>query len=343
MGTPLYMSPEQVEGRVVDPRSDIYSFGVTCFHMLSGAPPFRGDTALSVAVQHLQTQPERLEQLRPDAPPGLCRVVHKMLAKDPAERYASPRDLLQELRTLEIAGPADEWWQQVDLSEGLALHDGRTGATQQLASLMKTEALATQRSRRRRVLIGVALLAAFLVGGSAAWLTRPRSLLAGAQPLAISRQNSAQAQFFFAQLQTTDREAWLNSVKEYFPTNEYFVNRAKQELARYYLQQNRLDDAYRLFSELARLDDSQQENRAYGLAGQSIVLAMQGHHEEAIKVLAQLGPLRSKLEPRMAALLVYPLSLVQKAMDKKTAEQWQQWTRKLPKDDSAESEASLSP
>ena len=98
MGTPLYMSPEQVEGKAVDPRSDIYSFGVTCFHMLTGAPPFRGDTALSVAVQHLKSQPERLEQLRPDLPPALCRIVHKMLAKDPAQRYASPRELLQELR-----------------------------------------------------------------------------------------------------------------------------------------------------------------------------------------------------------------------------------------------------
>jgi len=48
MGTPLYMSPEQVEGRPVDPRSDIYSFGVTCYHMLAGHPPFDGATALNV-------------------------------------------------------------------------------------------------------------------------------------------------------------------------------------------------------------------------------------------------------------------------------------------------------
>ena len=266
-----------------------------------------------------------------------------MLAKDPTQRDASPRDLLQELRSLDIAGPADDWWQQVDLSEGLALHDSRASATQQLAALMKTEALATRRMRRRRLFIGIILLAAFLVGGGAAWLTRPRSLLAGAQPLTIPKQSSPQGQFFFAQLQTTDREAWLKSVKEYFPTDEYFVNRAKQELARYYLQHNRLDDAYRLFSELARLDDSQPENRAFGLAGQSIVLAMQGRHEEAIKVLAQLGPLRSKLDPRMAALLVYPLSLVQKAMDKKTADQWQQWTSKLPKEETSEPSAGISP
>src|SRR6478609_9137506 len=85
MGTPLYMSPEQVEGRQLDPRSDIYSLGVTCYHMLAGKPPFRGDTALSVALQHVRTQPERLENLRPDLPPALSRIVHNMLSKDPAE------------------------------------------------------------------------------------------------------------------------------------------------------------------------------------------------------------------------------------------------------------------
>ncbi|HEY2826688.1 MAG TPA: serine/threonine-protein kinase, partial [Pirellulales bacterium] len=93
MGTPLYMSPEQVEGRPLDPRSDIYSLGVTCYQMLAGQPPFRGETALSVAIQHVRTQPERLENLRPDLPPALCRIIHKMLAKDPAQRQQGPREL----------------------------------------------------------------------------------------------------------------------------------------------------------------------------------------------------------------------------------------------------------
>ena len=69
MGTPLYMSPEQVEGKPLDPRSDIYSLGVTAYQMLTGEPPFRGETAVSVAVQHVRSQPEPLEHAGPILPP----------------------------------------------------------------------------------------------------------------------------------------------------------------------------------------------------------------------------------------------------------------------------------
>ena len=89
LGTPLYMSPEQVEGKALDPRSDLYSLGVTCYQMLSGSPPFTGETALGVAVQHLKSRPQPLEAIRPDLPASLCRIVHRMLAKLPAERFAS--------------------------------------------------------------------------------------------------------------------------------------------------------------------------------------------------------------------------------------------------------------
>src|SRR6516225_4843514 len=81
MGTPLYMSPEQVEGKPLDPRSDIYSFGVTCYHMLAGHPPFRGETAFEVALQHVRHEPPPLAKVRPDLPEPLCAIVHKMMAK----------------------------------------------------------------------------------------------------------------------------------------------------------------------------------------------------------------------------------------------------------------------
>ena len=83
MGTPLYMSPEQVEGRSLDSRTDIYSFGVTCYHMFAGHPPFSGETAIEVAMKHVNTEPEPLAVIRPDLLPQLCGIVHKMMAKRP--------------------------------------------------------------------------------------------------------------------------------------------------------------------------------------------------------------------------------------------------------------------
>lgn len=98
MGTPLYMSPEQVRGQPVDPRSDLYSFGVTCYHLLAGEPPFRGSTAFDVALQHVQAEPRLLASIRPDLPTDLCSIVHKLMAKNPDDRYQSARELQTDLQ-----------------------------------------------------------------------------------------------------------------------------------------------------------------------------------------------------------------------------------------------------
>ncbi len=95
LGTPLYMSPEQVEGKPLDARSDIYSLGVTCYHMLAGQPPFHGDTALNVAVQHLKGGAEDLALVRPDLPPALCRLIHTMFAPKPEDRCASALEIFE--------------------------------------------------------------------------------------------------------------------------------------------------------------------------------------------------------------------------------------------------------
>lgn len=105
MGTPLYMSPEQVQGHPVDPRSDIYSFGVTCYHMLSGEPPFRGLTPFEVSLQHVQTDPQPLNEVRPDLPKEICAVVHKMMAKKPEDRYQTAREVLRDLTRLKDGLP----------------------------------------------------------------------------------------------------------------------------------------------------------------------------------------------------------------------------------------------
>ena len=148
MGTPLYMSPEQVEGRPLDHRSDLYSFGVLCYHLLTGKPPFTGETALAVAVQHVKSQPPALETLRPDLPPALCRVVHQMLAKEPDRRWSSCRELLRELYRIQVvycpeASPEEmSLWGSVGMEP---LSDPRLRAARQLAEAMPGSAAARKK------------------------------------------------------------------------------------------------------------------------------------------------------------------------------------------------------
>ena len=103
MGTPLYMSPEQVERRAVDSRTDIYSFGVTCYHMFAGQPPFRGNSPVDVAYQHVHSEPQPLSEIRPDLPADLFAIVRKMMAKKPEERYQSAGEIVREVNRLREA------------------------------------------------------------------------------------------------------------------------------------------------------------------------------------------------------------------------------------------------
>jgi serine/threonine-protein kinase len=335
MGTPLYMSPEQVEGRPLDVRSDLYALGVTTFHMLTGEPPFRGETALSVAVQHLKSAPERLEQRRPDLPPSLCRIVHKLLAKRPDDRYASPRELLRDLRQVEVPGLDDEHWEDALSGEGLGTLGGAAGsrAQEQLAEVMRTTAVRTVDRRRGRRLWWGALIAAFALGGAMAWSRRDRPLLTRSAQPEIPRYTSAREQFFVAQMQSSHQQQWLESVEQHFPHDEYFVPRAQQELMRYYLQANRPADALPLAEKLAaRKAAPDAEFRAFGLAGLAIAYTMQGDHERAAKALAELPPLRQKLDPRITPLVAYVLQQNRAAIDRKTSHDWEQWLKSLPSD-----------
>jgi len=103
MGTPLYMSPEQVNGSELDPRSDIYSFGITCYQLLCGETPFRGTTPAQIAIQHVDNPPPRLEEKNPELPKIVCRLVHRMMAKRRSLRYQSAEEVLEDIRTLSAA------------------------------------------------------------------------------------------------------------------------------------------------------------------------------------------------------------------------------------------------
>ena len=97
VGTVDYVSPEQALGRELDGRSDLYSFGVTLFEMLTGGIPFKRDSAIGTALAHVKDPPPRLRSVRRDAPAWLEAYVARLLAKAPEERYATAEDALADL------------------------------------------------------------------------------------------------------------------------------------------------------------------------------------------------------------------------------------------------------
>jgi eukaryotic-like serine/threonine-protein kinase len=110
MGTAQYLSPEQAQGRPVTEASDLYSIGVVLFEMLTGKAPFDGDSAVAVALKHVNQPAPSPRELVPAVPPELEAVVLKALAKDPAQRYGDADSFIKDLEVVEERlrrGPVD--------------------------------------------------------------------------------------------------------------------------------------------------------------------------------------------------------------------------------------------
>jgi serine/threonine-protein kinase len=274
MGTPLYMSPEQVEGKPVDPRSDVYSFGVTCYYMLAGQPPFHGENAFEVALQHVRAEPAPLAALRPDLPPALCAVVHKMMAKAPEARYQTGRELLRDV---------------VRVREGLsgataALSPVSAGATVATAALApvaaaapSTAAMPTARPfwRRPALLFVLSVLLAGLAGAAVAWQRRQ-----AAGPLHRDAAGPpADAAEVEALAPAHRREKTLReAAEEYLSSPGTAKNVAVGyglclDLGLLYLEADRLDEADKLFARLNKINNPPTYHQL-GHLGHGIVLAL---------------------------------------------------------------------
>ncbi|MBZ5607497.1 MAG: tetratricopeptide repeat protein [Acidobacteriia bacterium] len=97
LGTPRYMSPEQVEAKEVDNRSDLYSLGLIFYEMFTATLPFRAESTLQLMYKHVNEAPADPRVARPDLPAYISNIILKCLEKDPAKRYQSARDILTDL------------------------------------------------------------------------------------------------------------------------------------------------------------------------------------------------------------------------------------------------------
>ena len=296
MGSPLYMSPEQIEGKPLDARSDIYSLGVTCFQLLTGRPPFSADTSMNVALQHLRDTPPRVATLRPDLPEALCEIVELMLAKRPEDRFAGGREVLEALEVFATGSTADSF--QVPPTPPPLISSGnenaaQLAATQKLAAVMATE----QRARplRKTPLFWSSIVGALLLGITWGLPANDPFLLADADELQteIPRMRSGEAQYQLARRIGTE-EAW-ESVALHFPNDQNHGRLAERELAEMFLEEDRRNEALEIFSRFVKENPIDSKFHAYGLAGQYVIMVLDGERESAFQIFAQFWPLRKKL------------------------------------------------
>jgi serine/threonine protein kinase/Flp pilus assembly protein TadD len=108
IGTPEYMSPEQVEGKEIDQRSDIYSLGVILYEMVTGRVPFEGDTAITIGVKQKSEKPRNPKELNSQIPDDLNRLILRCMEKDKENRYQSAGEVRSELENIEKGIPTTE-------------------------------------------------------------------------------------------------------------------------------------------------------------------------------------------------------------------------------------------
>lgn len=269
MGTPLYMSPEQVSGQKVDQRSDIYSFGIMCYHMFTGTPPFQGENAVSVAVKHLHETAPQLSELRPDLPPAVCAVVQRMIAKQPDQRYQDAQSVLNDVRKLAKAVRTGEPIDELGIS----------GANPAQAIPLK----------RPGLILPLCCLLVFLLSAGAGWQFRTHMPRQMSNPLGdVPRKNTAREQYLYAMFKIDDEDAF-KAVVEFFPAADDTIwrRRAQEQLALLYLKDRRREPDARKQLDLLRTQfdrDAALEARIGG----AYLDALHNNQEHARKTLQSL-------------------------------------------------------
>lgn len=294
LGTPRYMSPEQVQGHSVDVRSDLYSLGVSMYHLLSGRPPFEADDPLALAVLHLQETPQPLDRVRqktdaggsPDLPEWLIAVVNRLLCKLPRDRFQSPSELLDAIRN------------EASTSSIGGLGIGTAAAT------IRAQRVADQahRDRRRRVFrIAAAILLPLICTASAiaiSFSVRPKGVGELLSPETVPQEATVQEQYLVAV--TRNDEAGWRAVSEYFPSAENATNagyhaKAGLQMASMMISEGRLRDADRVIDQLLQDPSVDRVYQLIALARRCFIAEKRGRGETVANTKREIQSLYEEL------------------------------------------------
>ena len=154
MGTAQYISPEQAQGRLADPRSDLYSLGVVLYEMLTGKVPFDGENPVAIAYKHVREDPLPPSMTNPDVSPGLEAVVMKALAKNPENRYQNAVEMRSDLERCLEGAP-------VYATPVLTKEESALGATRAYPAMAATP------RKRSLTWLWISIIAAVIVAGVA--------------------------------------------------------------------------------------------------------------------------------------------------------------------------------
>ena len=170
MGSVHYISPEQARGTEVDARTDIYSLGVVMYEMLTGVLPFDGDTAVSVALKHINETPLQPSVLDPNIPPELERITMKAMSKEKENRYSSAAELLEDLERFRKKLSGEALAEEVrkeqkaeQKREGVSLLSEGVRPVKRREPNRKTYRKRLLRSRMVSILSGMACVAVFIL------------------------------------------------------------------------------------------------------------------------------------------------------------------------------------
>ncbi|MBL8824421.1 MAG: serine/threonine protein kinase [Planctomycetia bacterium] len=312
MGTPLYMSPEQILGKPVDTRTDLYSLGTTCYHLLTGQPPFLAESAMAVGVRHLTDAAQPIQELRPDLPAELCSLVHRLLAKQPEDRPQSAREVLRELRRIQdklagnTAAESDTYQAEVETLPDPAAVSAFTGSSSsRLASVNRGKL------RWLMPVVGGSVMLAIIGGAIIGFVLRSDNAVATKASTAASTAVSDPKKILNASLLELEQKL-LKRVEETkyqrnpdnpleFPLEKMQQGlRVRAELMKFYVLN--LDDTHdraRQFADKeARAVQAPEPYRAIGYIGMAVLLATEGKTKASNDALEQALTQRNSANPK---------------------------------------------